>query len=150
MVRFNGLSFDIDLGDIGIKVKKFTLDIEDNSAVAKQNGRPNGELRGAVSASGEIVVDRAGLKAFTAMAKKAGSFQEMPTFDIHSFGKVGDDELKIEAFGCKVKLSKLLDIDKDSSDETEFTLPYEVTSPDFVKIDGVPYAAAPAGEKASA
>ncbi len=149
MDRFNGLSFDIDLGDFGIKVKKFTLDIEDGSAVAKRDGRPDGELRGAVSASGEIVVYRSGLKSFTAMAKKAGSFQQMPTFDINSFGKVGDDELKIEAFGCKVKLSKLLDIDKESSDETEFTLPFEVTGRDFVKIDGVPYAAPPAGESAT-
>lgn len=150
MLRFNGLSFDIDLGEFGIKVKKFTLDIEDGSATAKRDGRPDGELRGAVSGSGEIVVYRSGLKAFTEMARKAGSFQELPTFDINSFAKAGDDEMKVEVFGCKIKISKLLDIDKDSSDETEFTLPYEVTGRDFVKIDGVPYAAPPAGEVAEA
>ncbi len=147
MNRFNGLSFDIDLGDFSVRVQKFTLDIEDGSAVASHDGRPDGTLRGAVSASGEITVTRAGLKAFTAAAEKAGSFQEMPVFDINSFAKTGDDEFKVEAFGCKVKVSKLLDIDKSSSDETEFALPFDVTSPDFVKVDGVPYAALPAGMK---
>ena len=146
MDRINGLSFDIDLGEFGIHVEKFTLDIEDGSTAATRNGRPDGTLRGAVSASGEIVVKRSGLKSFTEAAKKAGSFQQMPTFDINSFAKAGDEELKIEVFGCKVKLSKLIDVDKSSSDETIFTLPFEVTSPDFIKIDGVSYAALPAGE----
>lgn len=146
MDRINGLSFDIDLGDFGIHVEKFTLDIEDGSTSSKRNGRPDGTLRGAVSASGEMVVKRDGLKSFVEAARKAGSFQQLPTFDINSFAKAGDEEMKVEAFGCKVKLSKLLDVDKSSSDETVFTVPFEVTSPDFIKIDGVSYAALSAGE----
>ncbi len=138
--RFNGLSFDIDLGDFSVHVKKFSLEITDNSAIAKRNGKPSGYVLGDCEASGEIVVFRDGLKAFTAAAKEAGSFQEMATFDINSYAKVGDDELKIEAFDCKIKLSSLLDIDETSTDETEFSLPYDVTGSDFVKIDGVPYA----------
>ena len=51
----------------------------------------------------------------------------------------GGDPLMIQAFGCKLKLNKLLDVDKSSTDETEFTIPFDVTSPDFVRIDGVPY-----------
>jgi hypothetical protein len=138
--KFNGLSFDISLGDFDVQVKKFSLTIKDNSAAAKKNGKPDGWLLGDVEADGELVVDRTGLKAFTESAKKVGSFQEMPTFDIHSYAKIGDDEVKVEAFGCKVSIGALLDLDKNSSDETEFKLPYKVTSPDFVKIDGVPYA----------
>lgn len=138
--RFNGMSFEIDLGDFAVQVKKFSLEIKDDSAVAKRNGKPDGYLLGGVEGSGEILVDRTGLKAFTEAAKKAGSFQETPPFDINSYAKVGDDEVKIEAFGCKVKISNLLDIDTGSTDETEFKLPFDVTSPDFVKIDGVPYA----------
>ncbi len=138
--RFNGLSFDIDLGDFAVQVKKFTIEITDNTTVAKRNGKPDGWLLGDVEASGEITVDASGLKAFLDAAKTAKSFQEMEPFDINSYAKVGDDEVKIEAFGCKVKLSSLLDIDKSSTDETEFALPFDVTSPDFVKINGVPYA----------
>ena len=52
---------------------------------------------------------------------------------------VGDDEMRVEAYGCRLKVSSLLDIDKSSADETEFTIPFDVTSPDFIKIDGVPY-----------
>lgn len=137
--RFNGLSFDIDLGDIAVQVKKFSLDITDNTATAKRAGRPDGWLQGDVEASGTLTLDRDGLKAFTTLAKNSGSWQDMDVFDIHSFAKVGEDEIKVEAFGCKVKLAKLLDIDRSSTDETEFELPYDVTSPKFVYIDGVPY-----------
>jgi hypothetical protein len=137
--RFNGLGFVLDLGVSALKVQKFSLDITDNSAVAKRNGRPDGNLRGDVEASGTITVDRDGLRAFVELAKSAGSWQEMDPFDINAFGSAGDDTVKVEAFGCRVKVNKLLDIDKNSSDETVFELPFDVTSPDFVKIDGVPY-----------
>jgi len=137
--RFNGLSFDIDLGEFSVHVKKFTLDITDNSTAAKRNGRPDGWLKGDVEASGKITVDRTGLKAFTNAAKSAKSFQDLDTFDIHSYAKLGDDEFKVDAYGCKVKLASLLNIDKGSTDETEFELDFVVTSPKFVDIDGVPY-----------
>lgn len=137
--RFNGLSFTFDLGDFKVKAKKFTLDITDNSTAAKRNGRPDGFVQGDVSASGTITVDRIGLRAFVEAGKSAGAIQEIPPFDINSYAEAGDDNLKVEAFGCKVKMSKLLDVDKNSADETEFELPFEVTSSDFVNIDGVPY-----------
>lgn len=138
--KFNGLSFDVDMGNFSVHIKKFSLEITDNSAVAKRNGKPDGYVRGDVEASGVLVVYRDGLKTITAAAKEAGSFQKLPPFDINSYAKVGDDELKIEAFDCKLKISSLLDIDETSPDETEFSLPYDVIGKDFVKIDGVPYA----------
>jgi hypothetical protein len=137
--RFNGLSFDINLGKFSIHVKKFTLDITDNSAAAKRNGRPDGWLQGDVEASGKITVDRIGLKTFTTAAKEAKSFQALDDFDIQSYAKLGDDEFKINAYGCKVKLASLLNIDKGSTDETEFELDFDVTSPKFIAIDDVPY-----------
>lgn len=137
--RFNGLSFDIDTGDMALHVKKFSLEITDNSAVAKRNGRPDGFVLGDVEASGEIVVDRDGLKIITKAAEKAGSFQALKPFDMIAIAAVGDDEMRVEAYGCRLKVSSLLDIDKSSADETEITIPFDVTSPDFIKIDGVPY-----------
>lgn len=137
--RFNGLSFDFDLGDFRVHAKKFSLDITDNSTAAKRNGRPDGFLQGDVEASGTITVDKTALSAFTQAAKAAGSFQSLPAFDILAFGQAGGDTLRVEVFGCKVKINKLLDVDTSSADETEFELPFDVTSPDFVRIDGVPY-----------
>ena len=59
--RFNGLSFDFNLGDFRINAKKFSLDITDNSTFAKRDGRPNGFLVGDVEATGTITLDRDGL-----------------------------------------------------------------------------------------
>jgi len=134
--RFNGIGFSFDLGSFQVSAKKFTLDITDNTVAVKRKGRPDGWVQGDVEASGTITVDRAGLKAFV---DSADSFQEIEPFDINSYAEAGDDNVKIEAFGCKPKIGKLLDIDTNSSDETEFEIPFVVTSPDFVKIDGKPY-----------
>ena len=123
--RFNGMSF--------------TLDITDNTAVAKRNGRPDGWLQGDVEASGTLTVDRDGMRALKELASSAGSWQGIEPFDISSYASAGDDEFKVEAFGCKLRVNKLLDIDKSSTDEALFELPYDVTSPDFVNIDDVPY-----------
>lgn len=137
--RFNGLSFDFDLGDFKVHAKKFSLDITDNSTAAKRNGRPDGFLVGDVEAGGTITVDRIGLAAFMKAAKSAGSFQALKPFDITGIAKAGDDTFKVKIYGCKVKINKLLDVDTGSADETEFELPFDVTDPNFVEIDNTPY-----------
>jgi len=134
--RYNGIGFTFDLGKFQVSAKKFTLDINDNTAAVKRKGRPDGWVHGDVEGSGTITVDRAGLRAFV---NSANSFQEIQEFDINSYAEAGDDNLKIEAFGCKAKIGKLLDVDTNSADETEFEIPYVVTGSDFVKIDGKPY-----------
>lgn len=137
--RFNGLSFDFDLGDFKVYAKKFTLDITDNTTAAKRNGLPDGFLVGDLEASGTITVDRTGFSAFLQAARAAGSFQSLKPFDISGTAQAGDDIFKVKVYGCKVKINKLLDVDTGSTDETEFELPFDVTDPNFVEIDGVPY-----------
>ncbi len=133
---FNGIGFTFDLGQFKVEAKKVTLDITDNTAAVKRKGAPGGWVQGDVEGSGVLTVDRAGLRVFV---DSAASFQEIPLFDINTYAEAGDDNLKIEAFGCKAKLGKLLDIDTNSTDETEFEIPYVITSPNFVAIDGKPY-----------
>lgn len=140
--RINGKSFDFSLGDLAVHANKFTLDITDNTAVAKTRGVPDGYTAGDVEASGEIEVDRANLKLITEAARKAGSFRSLEPFDVTGYAQAGDDELKVEAFGCKLTISSLLDVDPSSADKSVFKLPFMVTSPDFVRIDGVSYLAA--------
>jgi hypothetical protein len=137
--KINGKSFSTSIGDLDIYVSKFSLEISDESAVATSHGRPNGYLLGNVSASGEIEVDASEFAKLSAAAKEAGSWQALDVFDIHSYAKVGDIERKVEAFGCRLKLSKILDVDDSSADATTHTIPYDVVSEDFVSIDGVPY-----------
>ncbi|MCY1466045.1 hypothetical protein D9M71_842710 [compost metagenome] len=45
----------------------------------------------------------------------------------------------MEAFGCKLMVSSLLDLDPKGGSKTAHKVPYEVTSPDFIRINGVPY-----------
>lgn len=137
--RINSLSFSITLGDTDIHVDKMSLDIEDGQQATKKNGRPDGYVLGEVSAKGELSVDLSEFKKLKAAAQSAGSWQGLAPFDIVAYAKSGDDETKIEAFGCKIKLSKLLDVDKSSSDKSTRAVPFEVTSPEFINIDGVPY-----------
>lgn len=44
-------------------------------------------------------------------ARSAGSFRELAPFDQVFFAKAGDEELRVEAFGCRLKISSLLNID---------------------------------------
>ena len=137
--RLSGKNFDVTLGDISLHVEKATVSIEDNSATVKDRGVPNGWVDGDVSASGELEVDAQNLNLITEAAKSAGSFRQLEEFDILFFAKAGDDELKVEAFGCKLKLESLLDIDSKGGEKHISKIPFEVTSPDFIRINGVPY-----------
>lgn len=138
--KLNGQAFDFDVGGMAIHADKFTAEITDNTAAAKKDGRPDGWLLGDVDGKGEITVDHVEFKKLNEAAKKAGSWQQMDVFDIVSHATIGKEEFKVELFGCKLTLSSLLDVDKGSTDKTPFVIPFIITSPDFVNIDGVPYA----------
>ncbi|ENY76593.1 prophage PSPPH06 tail tube protein [Pseudomonas putida TRO1] len=140
--KLSGKNFDVNLGDSLLHVEAASLDVTDNSAVAQSKGVPNGWVDGDVSAAGEIEVDSTNFNLIVAQAKAAGSFRELEPFDIVFFGKVGDEECRIEAFGCKLRVSSLLAIDPKGGAKTTHKLPYDVTSPDFIKINGVPYLSA--------
>ncbi|BCS89970.1 DUF2597 family protein [Pseudodesulfovibrio sediminis] len=142
MNRISGKSFDINIGDLLLHVEKATLSITDNSSVAKDRGIPNGRLLGDVEASGEIEVDATGLGIITEAAKSAGSFRELEPFDCLFYANSGsEEEMKVEAFGCAFKIESLLDIDQKGGEKHTTKLPFDVTSPDFIRINGVPYLA---------
>ena len=140
--RITGKSFDINLGGELIQVKSVTLTITDNSAVAATNGIPDGYVDGSVTAEGAITVTSKYFNKLIDIARSAGSFRGMPVTDFLFYANTGDEAQKIEAFGCKLKISDLLNADKSSDDETTHTIDYMVTSPDFVSINGVPYLSA--------
>ncbi|MGO4366650.1 phage protein [Pseudomonas sp. PAB10] len=139
MSRIGGKNFDVNLGDIQIHVESCTLDITDNSAVAQTRGVPNGHVDGDVTASGEIELDSTNFNLLIDAARAAGSFRKLAPFDSVFFAKAGDEELRIEAFGCKFKVSSLLSIDPKGGEKTKHKLPFDVTSPDFIRVNGVPY-----------
>ncbi|MCS6101410.1 MULTISPECIES: DUF2597 family protein [Shewanella] len=138
-MRLSGMNFNVTMGDTMIHVDTCTLTITDNSAVSQTSGVPDGYVDGDVAASGELSVNASQFALISQEAKKAGSWRAMPTFDMMFYGKTAKDEVKAEAFGCRIKLSDLLDIDKKGGQASLFKIPFDVTSPDFIHIDGVPY-----------
>jgi hypothetical protein len=138
-MRLSGMNFNVNLGDIMVQVDTASLTITDNSAVSQTGGVPDGAVDGDVSASGELSVNASNFKLISAAAKSAGSWRAMPNFDIMFYGKTSKDEMKVEAFGCRIKLSDILDVDKKGGQSSLFKIPFDVTDPDFVHIDGVPY-----------
>jgi hypothetical protein len=137
--KVGGKNFDVNLGDSLVHVEAATLDITDNSTVAQTKGVPNGHVDGDVAAAGEIELDTTNFNLVIEQAKSAGSFRELEPFDIVFFAKAGEEELRIEAFGCKLRVSSLLSIDPKGGAKNTHKIPFDVTSPDFVKINGVPY-----------
>lgn len=137
--RLNGGCYSVHMDGTEFDANKFSLEITDNSAVASKGGLPNGVLIGDCSASGTLTVDQDEFAKLEAMAKKAGSWQALPPVDIMGYAKVGKIERKVEAFGCKFKLGSVVNADASSSDEELIEIPFDVTSRDFIKINGVPY-----------
>ena len=141
MSRIGGKNFDINLGDLQIHVESCTLDITDNTAVAQTRGVPNGHVDGDVAASGEFEFDTSNFNLLIEAAGKAGSFRQLEPFDVVFFAKAGEEELRIEAFGCKLKVSSLLSVDPKGGEKSKHKVPFDVTSPDFIRVNGVPYLA---------
>ena len=143
MSRINGKSFDVRMMGFKVHFESFNINITDNTTAASTKGRPDGVLQGDVSADGEVVVDSANFMLIVEAARAAGSFQSLPTFPIDAYGagdNSGATELAhVNAFGCKLKISELLNIDPSSTDKTTHTLPFDVTGKDFILINGVPY-----------
>ncbi|MDR7053732.1 DUF2597 domain-containing protein [Pseudomonas frederiksbergensis] len=142
MSRIGGKNFDINLGDLQVHVESCTLDITDNTAVAQTRGVPNGHVDGDVAASGEFEFDTSNFNLLIEAARSAGSFRQLEPFDSVFFAKAGEEELRIEAFGCKLKVSSLLSVDPKGGEKSKHKVPFEVTSPDFIRVNGVPYLAA--------
>ena len=139
MAKIGGKNFDVSLGDIALHVESCTLDITDNSAVAQTRGVPDGYVDGEVAAAGELELDSSNFQLLIDAARSAGSYRELKPFDAVFFAKAGEDELRVEAFGCKVKISSLLSIDPKGGEKSKHKVPFDVTSPDFIHINGVPY-----------
>ena len=139
--RIGAKDFDITIGDLSLGVSQATLGITDNIEVAKDKGVPNGWVAGDVGAEGDMDLDALGVSILSEAAASAGSWRELPEFDMLFFAKAASgEEMKVEAFGCKLKVESLLTINSNEGASKHTTkVKFLVTSPDFVHINGVPY-----------
>lgn len=138
--RISGKSFDVMVGDYLVHVNKMTLNIKDDGGVAIDNGIPNGYTDGEVSADGEIELDTRNFNILNQAAKASGSWQTLDPFDIACVADLGDDEsMRVDAYGCKLRISDLLNVDKSSKDKHTHKIKFDVTDRNFIAINGVPY-----------
>lgn len=144
MNRISGSAFDVRLGLIKVHFESFTLGIEDSSAPAMDGILPNGTIPGEKKASGKMELDIANFMLLSAAAAAAGSWDKLPPFPIDAFamgeGARGKEGMQVHAHGCKLRLASVLNVDPKSTDKSTVEVEYDVTSPDFVWINGVPYA----------
>lgn len=136
--RVGGMSFDINLGTEVIHVKTISLDVTDNTTAVQTRGVPDGHVAGDMAAEGEMEVDTKNFKKIGVAAKQAGSYRAMPLVDILFYANTGDEEIAVEAFGCKLIVTSPLAFDPKGGETATHKIKYLVTSPDFVHIDGTP------------
>jgi len=137
--HISGQDFDTMIGDLRIHVEVMTATITDNRKAVMTGGVPDGYVNGDVSCAGEIEVDNKNFNLIIEAAKAASSFRSLEPFDIVAVAKNGSNEHKQELFGCLLTISDLLNADSKGGEKMKHKLPFEVTSSDFVRINGVPY-----------
>lgn len=136
--RISGKDFYTHINGAMIHVESASLSIEDGSGVAMTNGIPNGWVDGETKAEGELELDSQNFILLSTLAAQAGSWKGIQPFDL-LFAASTHESLEIEAFGCKLKINDLLDKDSKGGEKSTHKLTFDVASPDFVRINGVPY-----------
>lgn len=137
--RISGQSIDFNIDGDLVHVEKVSLSITDNTGVAQTNGVPDGYVNGDVSAEGELELSTKYLNVITAKARSAGSWRAIPLVDLMWYAKAGTEELKVESFGCKLNVTDILDVDPKGGAVMTHKIKFIITSPDFVRINGIPY-----------
>lgn len=137
--RLSGKSFDVHLGDLMMHVESLSASIEDGRVTVKTNGIPDGWVDGDASCSGDIELDRENFNMLVEQASRVGSWKALEPLDIVVYGKVGENECKIELYGCLLKVSDILDVKPDGKEKDKVKLGFEVTDKEFVRINGTPY-----------
>ena len=133
------MSFTMETSGLEVEVEEISLSIEDSGGEAMDSGRPNGYLDGEVKASGGISVDLENFDLINEAAKAAGSFSRLEPQDFLFFADVEGFEEKVEAFGCKLYLTEVVNYKPAGGEKLLRKIPYKVTGLDFVRINGVPY-----------
>jgi hypothetical protein len=137
--HLSGQNFDVMIGDILVHVLSMSASISDNRQAVGTRGVPDGYVDGDVSCTGEIELDAKNFALLTTAAKAAGSWRDLKPFDVNCVGESVSEKQKLELFGCLFKISDVFNLDPKGGDKQKHKLPFDVTDPDFVRIDGVPY-----------
>lgn len=139
MSRFSGQNFDVTILGVMVHVESANASISDDSEVAKTRGIPDGHTSGAVGCDVEYELDLNNFRKLQQKAREAGSWRGIKPHDCMFYANNGENEDKVELYGVKLKIEDLLSVDPNSADKTKRKLKGVVTSPHFVRINGIPY-----------
>lgn len=139
MSRFSGQNFDVTILGVMVHVESASATISDESDVSKSRGIPDGFTFGSVGCEVEYELDLNNFRKLQQKAREAGSWRGIKPHDSMFYANNGEAEDKVELFGVKLKIEDLLSVDPNSADKTKRKLKGFVTSPHFVRINGIPY-----------
>jgi len=134
-----GKDFDVFIGSSMVHVIVAQVKITDGRKPKTVRGVPKGYIDGPVSAEVTLKLDHENWLIVQSQAEKAGSWKGIEPFDVAFNAEVSAGKKNIEAFGCLPQLEDLLDLKAEGGDEDVTSIKCPVTSPDFIKINGVPY-----------
>ena len=139
--RISGRNMTFTMEPLGyaVEAEEVSLSIEDGGTEAMDGGRPNGYLEGEVKASGDVSVDKENFDLINEAAKAAGSFSQLPAQNFIWHADVEGETELIEAYGCKLHISEVVNVKSSGGEKLLKKIPYRVTGRDFVRINGVPY-----------
>lgn len=137
--RFTGRNFDVTIIGVMIHVKSASATINDESAVAMTRGVTDGYTDGNATCDVEYELDLNNFRKLQQKAREAGSWREIKPHDCMFYANNGSDEDKVELFAVKLVIADLISVDPESSDKTTRKLKGFVTSPHFVRINGISY-----------
>ena len=137
--HISGQDFDVMIGGLLVRVESLSATITDNRKAVQTKGVPDGYVNGDVSCTGEIEVDTRNFMIIAEAARLAGSYRDLDPFDVTCVANAGLEIMTQELFDCLFTITDLLNIDPKGSEKSKHKLGFEVTSPDFVRINGVPY-----------
>lgn len=143
--RISGKNVEVTLSNIGkiVLIDEINFSLSSGSGAAKSGGAPIGWLEGEVEGTGTMIIEDSELDKFLEEADDAGSWAQMEAPDVTLYANVGGRERKIEAFGCKLDFPSF-EVKRNEKGEFVHTIPFEVSGEEFVHINGVRLARAPA------
>lgn len=134
-----GKDFDIMIGDKMVHVIEASVKITDGRKVKYTRGIPTGYIDGPVEAEVTMKFDHENFLLVEAQAKAAGSWKGIEPFDISFMAEVAAGSKNVEVFGVLPQLDEVLNVKAEGGEEDSTSLKGIVTSPDFIKINGIPY-----------
>lgn len=134
-----GKDFDIFIGDKMVHVIEASVKITDGRKAKQTRGVTVGYIDGPVEAEVTLKVDHENFLLIEGQAKAAGSWKGIEPFDVSFTAEVNAGSKNVEAFGVLPMLDEVLNIKAEGGEEDTTTIKGIVTSPDFIKINGIPY-----------